>query len=548
MGKKVLLTTVFKPFAIDDLYSRKENIPELMMSQITRVQGLFSYRAWHANSGLHMIAANCGAPATVLEWPSIDEFKNEIVEGNYDFIGISFIPSTLLKMREMTKTIRKFSPKSKIIIGGYGTMIPDIESIADADYICDGEGIRYLRNLLEFPEVFKFHHPTVKSYIVEFLGMPITSLQVGQIVTGLGCQYGCEFCMTSAFFKCQYQPFLSSGTELYHLIKEQNTKEKIKSFWIIDENFLLNRNRAIEFRETIANDDILSLPDFTIDMIWSSSDNIESYNPEFLAEMGITRLWIGYESKFSNYKKNRKINIAGLIDKLKEFGISTLLSCTMFRDEHNEQTWEDEKNEFISLGQAFSQFLPLTAFPGTSLYKKMVSENRFLHSIPWEEQHALTTSSHKHPAIPIWKQESLVIDAYMKEYERNGPSQIRDLFIRTRGYETFKNSDSPILKKRAIFLKEHLKNQAPWLLASKNFVVERHQQLVMDTIEELKRILGNENMKKANEISKFITKIISAHNLKEKSKPVIDREPGLRMTKYNGCSSDPLEVRNPKTW
>ena len=41
---KVLLTSVFGPYGVDDAYGRKENIMELFHNQVTREQGLFSLR------------------------------------------------------------------------------------------------------------------------------------------------------------------------------------------------------------------------------------------------------------------------------------------------------------------------------------------------------------------------------------------------------------------------------------------------------------------------------------------------------------------------
>ena len=47
----------------------------------------------------------------------------------------------------MAQTIRELSPKSKIILGGHGVNIPNIESMIDHDFICKGEGVYYLRKL-----------------------------------------------------------------------------------------------------------------------------------------------------------------------------------------------------------------------------------------------------------------------------------------------------------------------------------------------------------------------------------------------------------------
>ena len=55
---RVLLTSVFGPYAQDDDYgSRKINPMELYQNQVTRVQGGFSLRVFHRSFGLMMIAS-----------------------------------------------------------------------------------------------------------------------------------------------------------------------------------------------------------------------------------------------------------------------------------------------------------------------------------------------------------------------------------------------------------------------------------------------------------------------------------------------------------
>ncbi|MBN1290934.1 MAG: cobalamin-dependent protein [Candidatus Latescibacteria bacterium] len=494
-----------------------------------------------------MIAANCGYETTVMEWPSLDEIRDELLNNNYKYIGISFIPSTFNKMKKIVETVREVSPSSKIIIGGYGTAVPHIENLVDVDYICKGEGIRFIRNILKKSPTFHLNHPLVTSSIVEFLGIQIPFVRVGQIVTGLGCQYGCEFCVTSAFFNCVYQPFLTRGEDIYTLIEEQCRSSGLKNYWIIDENFLFNRERIYEFHNTICRRGN-KIPDYSIDMIWSTSDLVSSYTPLQLAEIGVTKCWMGYESMFTYYKKNKNTNFSKLIKELNEVGISVLLSCTAFVDSHDENSWKEELNQFISLGQAYSQFLPLCAFPGTPLYKKMDRAGRIIDGMAWEDKHALSHSFHKHDKIPIWRQKSLIHDAYCKEYERNGPSQIRDLLTRLKGYENMIQSGSEILAKKAEYLKKHLINQVPWVLAARKHIKINHQLLVDKAIAELERIIDKNCIKNSEIASKYIDRLI-CKNLKVKNgKEVTEREPGTRISIYDGYHSKPILVKNPVVW
>src|SRR3972149_7542258 len=136
---KMLLTSIFGPFGVDDKYGEKENKMELFHNQVTREQGVFSYRFNHASHGLYFIAENIGVPTTVLDFPTLRRFKKELKKG-YDYIGISFIVSNFEKAKKMAQLVREISPDSKIVLGGHGVNIPNIENMIEYDFICYGEG------------------------------------------------------------------------------------------------------------------------------------------------------------------------------------------------------------------------------------------------------------------------------------------------------------------------------------------------------------------------------------------------------------------------
>src|SRR5512137_3173051 len=76
---RVLLTSVFGPYAQDDEYgSRSINPMELYQNQVTRVQGGFSLRMFHRSFGLMMIQNNLDAPCTLLDFPTREGFAAEI--------------------------------------------------------------------------------------------------------------------------------------------------------------------------------------------------------------------------------------------------------------------------------------------------------------------------------------------------------------------------------------------------------------------------------------------------------------------------------------
>ena len=81
---RVLLASVFKPFAQDDEFgSRAANPIELYHNQVTREQGPFSLRMFHRSWGLMFLQENITAPCTVLDFPTREAF----VRANYRFLA-----------------------------------------------------------------------------------------------------------------------------------------------------------------------------------------------------------------------------------------------------------------------------------------------------------------------------------------------------------------------------------------------------------------------------------------------------------------------------
>ena len=99
---RVLLTSVFGPYARDDEYgSRAVNPMELYHNQVTRVQGVFSLRMFHRSWGLMLIQANLDAPCNLLDFPTLERFVEEIRTVPYDVVGISSITPNIAKVYQV---------------------------------------------------------------------------------------------------------------------------------------------------------------------------------------------------------------------------------------------------------------------------------------------------------------------------------------------------------------------------------------------------------------------------------------------------------------
>jgi len=152
--KRVLFSNAMGPYEL----GWGEDMFDVFGARLTRGQDVFTLwghvHAW----SLYIIAENIHAHSTVLENPTEEICREELKRG-YDYVALQIKSVHTPKVAEMVKIARGVSPRSKIIVGGYGVMLlynphpHDPENCAgyilnNVDYICYEEGICFFRKLL----------------------------------------------------------------------------------------------------------------------------------------------------------------------------------------------------------------------------------------------------------------------------------------------------------------------------------------------------------------------------------------------------------------
>ncbi len=416
---KLLLTSVFGPYGVDDEYGEKENKMELFHNQVTREQGIFSYRFNHGSQGLYFLAENVDMPTAILDFPTFKRFKQELKKG-YDYIGISFIIPNFKKAKAMAEAIRELSPGTKIILGGHGVNIPDIDSLIDYDYLCKGEGVYFLRKLFGEKVDKPIKHPLqYSSFNRQVMGTPWAS-DSGILITGVGCPNKCRFCATSHFFD-GYIPYLKTGKEIFDVCCRYEDEMNITEFGVLDENFLKSKDRALELLELMEKYN----RQFNF-AIFSSAETLKEIGDlDILVRMGITFIWIGVESKKELYAKNKGTDFQDLFSELKKRGISVLASLIMFFEDHDKKNiWEDV--DFVtSLNPDYLQFSPLGPIPGTQLYDDYDKQDKLIRDVPYAAQHGQGKIWFNHDNFKRDETDTLLRLAFEIDYNRNGASMLR---------------------------------------------------------------------------------------------------------------------------
>jgi radical SAM superfamily enzyme YgiQ (UPF0313 family) len=490
---RVLLTSVFGPFAQDDAFgSRAINPMELYHNQVTKAQGAFSLRMFHRSWGILMIQHNISAPSTVLDFPTREIFARELAEQRYDVVGISSIIVNVGKVREMCRMVREISPQSTVVVGGHVTAIPGIESMIDADHIVRGEGIAWMRSYLgEDPEAPISHPPILSGFGLRVMGirMPQSHDTAATIIPSVGCPMGCNFCTTSAFFggKGKQQHFFETGDELFEVMCEAEAALRANSFFVMDENFLLHRGRAMRLLERMKEGN----KSWAL-YLFSSANAIAKYSMRELVELGVSWLWLGLESPNSSYSKLSGVNTLELARELRSHGIKLLGSTIVGLEHHKPENIGSEIEHAIAHGTDFHQFMLYTPVPGTPLYAEMQQQGRMLGDVDLADIHGQYKFNFRHESISRDDSRRFLDWAFRRDFEHNGPSLYRICRTTLEGWKRYKLYPDERVRRRFEWEARNLKSAyaaALWAMEKK---LRKTNAAISDRILLLRRELEAE--------------------------------------------------------
>lgn len=449
---KILLSSVFGPYARDDAYgSRQINPMELYHNQVTRAQGAFSLRMFHRSFGLMLLQANIDAPCTFLDFPTLERFTEEIKQHSYDIVGISAILVNTAKVKKMCELIRKHQPRAVIVIGGHIANQSNLAQVIDADHIVRGDGVRWFRKFLAQDPEAPVRHPLLysgfgtRSLGITFRDRPGST--AATLIPSVGCPLGCNFCSTSAMFggKGKFINFYESGDELFTVMRRIESKLKVRSFFVMDENFLFHRQRALRLLELMKQHD----KNWSL-YVFSSARVLQSYTIEQLVGLGISWVWMGLEGEDSRYAKLRNVDTRLLVKTLKAHGIRVLGSSIIGLEHHTPQNIDRIIDYAVSHDTVFHQFMLYTPVAGTPLYEAhrlagtLFSESEF----PLADAHGQYRFNYRHPHITDGKEEQFLLSAFRRDFEVNGPSLARLIDTTLTGWLRYKNHPEKRIRKR----------------------------------------------------------------------------------------------------
>jgi len=439
---RVLLSSVYGPFARDDEDgSRALNPMELYHNQVTRTQGAYSLRMFHRSFGLMLLQANMDAPCTLIDFPTIEGFTAQLKSERYDVVGISAIVVNVEKVRRMCALVRKHQPGAMVVVGGHIANRDGIEEMIDADHVVRGDGIRWFRRLLGQDEAAPVKHPAVISgFGSRALGVKLGDGSSGTaaiLIPSVGCPMGCNFCSTSAMFggRGKFINFYETGDELFNVMSGIEAELKTRSFFILDENFLLQRNRALRLLELMEQEG----RSWSI-YVFSSIRVLKSYTMEQLIGLGVSWVWTGLEGEDSQYGKLKGVDTHEYVRTLQSHGIRVLGSSIIGLENHTPENIDEVIDHAVSHATDFHQFMLYTPVPGTPLHREHQDNGTLLPESDFDmaDAHGQFRFNYRHPGIHDGQEEQFLVQAFQRDFEVNGPSLARLMGTTLEGWARYR--------------------------------------------------------------------------------------------------------------
>ncbi len=263
-------------------------------------------------------------------------------------------------------------------------------------------------------------------------------------------------------------------------------KHGTRNFFIMDENFLLQKKRVMELLALMKR----AGKSWGFN-IFSSANAIAKYTSEELVEIGIASIWLGLESPKSNYSKLDGTDTLQLSRELRAHGIVLLGSTIIGLEHHTPANIDDEIEHAVAHDTDLHQFMLYTPVPGTPLYFEMAEQGRLL-DVNLADIHGQHEFNFRHAAISREQSTRSLAHAFERDFERNGPSLFRICRTMFAGWMRYKNH--PDRRVRARFDRDGKVLRHAWvgMLQGMEYRLRGSNEAIAMQIRELRKEMQRE--------------------------------------------------------
>jgi len=328
-----------------------------------------------------------------VEYIEIADIKNvDKLPNSFDMVAISTYSAQIFEAYELSGRYRKKGIKT-VIGGPHVTSLPE-EAKEHCDSVVIGEGEPTWLELLndcEKGNLKPFYTSFDKNFDLKDAPMPRFELLNPEkynrltVQTSRGCPHHCEFCAASILISKKYkQKPASKVIQEIKAIKEIWKKPFIE---FADDNTFVDKKYWIDLLKELKQEDVRWFTETDV----SVAENDELL--DLMRESGCQQVLIGFESPSkkgldglelsSNWKMKQIDKYRSAIDKIQSHGI-TVNGCFILGLDGQDKGIFDEVWKFVQESGLYEvQITVMTAFPGTPLYKRLISEGRILKDNNW---------------------------------------------------------------------------------------------------------------------------------------------------------------------
>ena len=239
--------------------------------------------------------------------------------------------------------------------------------------------------------------------------------------------------------------FYPTGDELFDVMRQLERDMNVSSFFVMDENFLLHRKRALRLLELMRkHDKAWSL------YVFSSANVLRSYTIEQLVGLGVSWVWMGIEGCNSRYVKLQGIDTFELVRELQSHGIRVLGSTIIGLENHTPENIDEAIDYAARHDTDFHQFMLYTPIPGTPLHAELEAKGLMKPAGECDpgDIHGQLIFNYRHPHIPAGMEGEFMIRAFDGDFHRNGPSVVRIVRTTLAGWKRHKNHPDARIRRR----------------------------------------------------------------------------------------------------
>jgi radical SAM superfamily enzyme YgiQ (UPF0313 family) len=171
--------------------------------------------------------------------------------------------------------------------------------------------------------------------------------------------------------------------------------------------------------------------------VFSSANAVRKYDMRQLVELGVSWIWMGFESAQSDFRKLKNADTVELTRELQSHGIIVQGSTIIGMEHHTPETIREEIEHAVAHHADCHQFMLYTPLPGTPLYAEMDRQGRILKDIDLADIHGQYKFNFEHPHIARDDSKSWLDFAFQRDFAVNGPSLYRIMRTTYEGWKRY---------------------------------------------------------------------------------------------------------------